>query len=63
MLISGTWTLIGNPDTNKVIYKVEKWFPKSVIQAKAKRDGVINLQNYNFSYLLSVTAGGPESPR
>ena len=29
--------------------KVEKWCPKVPNQAKAKRDGVINPQNYNFS--------------
>ena len=29
--------------------KVEKWCQKVPYEAKAKRDGVINPQNYNFS--------------
>ena len=30
-----------------LIIKVEKWWPKMPTQAEAKRDGVINQQNYN----------------
>ena len=34
---------------NKVVQKLKSDAPKVPIQAKAKRDCVINPQNYNFS--------------
>ena len=37
--------------SQKSSFKVEKWCPKVPKQAKAKRDGVINQQNYNFNQL------------
>ena len=34
---------------NKVVQKLKSDAPKVAYQAKAKRDGVINPKNYNFS--------------
>ena len=49
MRISGTEPLISDPNTNRVVLKLRNDAPKVPNQAKAKRDGVINPQNYNFS--------------
>ena len=48
----GKWTLISDPSPNKVVPKVENFDPKMPKQAEAKRDGVINPQNYNFHQFL-----------
>ena len=42
-------SLISDPSPNKVVSKVENVDPKVPKQAEAKRDGVINPQNYNFN--------------
>ena len=51
MRISGTEpSSVILSQTNKVILKVDKWCPNIPKQAvQAKRDGVINPQNYNFN--------------
>ena len=33
----------------KFVSEFGKWYPKSAKKAEAKRDGVINPQNYNFN--------------
>ena len=48
MRISGNWTLVSDPETNKVFKKVKGYAQKVPKQAKAIKDGVINPQNYNF---------------
>ena len=40
---------MSDPSPNKVVSKVENVDPKVPKQAEAKRDGVINPQNYNFN--------------
>ena len=42
MRISGYWTLVSDPYTNKVIKQVEQWCPKIHNQAEANWDGEIN---------------------
>ena len=49
MRISGNEHLISDPSLNKVVSKVENVDPKVPKQAEAKRDGVINQQNYNVN--------------
>ena len=49
MRISGNEPSSVIPKLNKVVLNVENDCPKVPNQAKAKRDGVINPQNYNFS--------------
>ena len=49
----GYWTLVSDPQPNKVVQKVEKWCQKVPKEAKAKRDGVINPQNYNIIKILT----------
>ena len=45
----GYWTLISDPDPNKVAWKIKDDVPKVPNHAKAERNGAINPQNYNFS--------------
>ena len=44
----GYWTLVSDPEPNKVFKKMKSYAQKVPKQAKALRDGVINPQNYNF---------------
>ena len=55
----GYWTLVSDfnqilsdPQPNKVVQKVESDAQKVPKEAKPKRDGVINPQNYNFNQIL-----------
>ena len=49
MRISGTETLVSDPESNKVFIKMKSDAQKVSKQDKAIRDGVINPQNYNFN--------------
>ena len=44
------WTLVSDPDPNKIFKKMKSYAKKVPKQAKAIRDGVIhvNPQSYNF---------------
>ena len=49
MRISGTEpSSLSDPTPNKIVQKLTSDVPKVPNQAKAKRDGVINRENYNF---------------
>ena len=52
MRISGNETLISVPSPSKEVSKVENVDPKVAKQAEAKRDCVINPQNYDFNQFL-----------
>ena len=45
----GYWTLVSDPDPNKVFKKIKNNAQKVLKQANAIRDGVIYPQNYNYN--------------
>ena len=45
------WTLVSDPYPNKLVQKLKSDAQKVPKEAKAKRDGVINPQNYNFNQI------------
>ena len=47
----GYWTLVSDPEPNKVFKKMKSYAQKVPNQAKAIKHGVINPQNYNFYQL------------
>ena len=49
----GYWTLVSDPWPNKVVQKLKSDAQKVPKEAKAKRDGVINPQNYIFNQILT----------